>query len=355
MGVRVGYAWCLAMVIAEGALSVSGHATAIVGQTLTVPHSSPAEPTTEQLKDQYRRPAFIPFPNDNPYTAEKAALGKRLYFDTRVSGANLLACASCHNPGYGWGDGLAKGVGDGMKTLGRRSPTIVNAAFGGIFFWDGRAASLEEQALGPIQSPAEMNQPLDALMQRLAHIPEYAPLFATVFPREGMTARTLAKAIATYERTVVSGAAPFDFWISGNEKAISADAKRGFSLFNGKGHCSLCHSGWNFADDGFHDIGLDDADIGRGKFFPNVIKMQHAFKTPSLREISRRGPYMHDGSLPTLEAVVDHYDRGGIDRPSRSDLIKPLALTQQEKADLVAFLRTLSSDIDPTTVPILPR
>lgn len=359
MSIRVSVAGCLAtiagLVIVEGALTLSGNAAAIVGETHIVPRNSPANASTQQLKAQYRRPALIPFPKDNPYTLEKAVLGKKLYFDTRVSGANLLACASCHNPGYGWGDGLPKGVGDSMKSLGRRSPTIVNAAFCGIFFWDGRAASLEEQALGPIQSNAEMNLPLDTLMQRLAHIPEYAPLFAAAFPQEGMTTDNLAKAIATYERTIVSGWAPFDAWVSGDEKGISEDAKRGFSLFNGKAQCALCHSGWNFADDGFHDIGLDDADIGRGKFFASVIKMQHAFKTPSLREITRRGPYMHNGSLPTLESVVDHYDRGGVDRPSRSDLIKPLGLSQQEKADLVAFLRTLSSDVDPTTVPVLPR
>jgi cytochrome c peroxidase len=242
-----------------------------------------------------------------------------------------------------------------MKSLGRRSPTIINAAFGGIFFWDGRAASLEEQALGPIQAAGEMNLPLDVLMQRLSHIDEYAPLFKASFPEDGMKPATIAKAIATYERTVISGQAPFDAWIAGDEKAISENAKRGFALFNGKAQCVLCHSGWNFSDDSFQDIGLDDDDIGRGKFMPGVVKMQHAFKTPGLREISRRAPYMHNGSMLTLAAVIDHYDRGGIDRPSRSFMIKPLGLSADEKADLVAFLGTLTSDVDPTTVPVLPR
>jgi cytochrome c peroxidase len=307
------------------------------------------------MKAQYRRPMVIPFPKDNTYTPEKAALGKKLYFDTRLSATSAQSCASCHSPGFGWGDGLAVGVGHGMNKLGRHSPTIINAAWSSIFMWDGRLASLEEQALGPIQSPGEMNMQIDQLMDRLGSIPEYKPLFDKAFPNEGMKVGTLAKAIATYERTVVSERAPFDAWIEGNEKAISEEAKRGFELFNTKAQCAACHEGWNFTNEGFQDIGLPSDDIGRGKYLPNVIKMQHAFKTPSLREIWRRSPYMHDGSLPTLEAVVEHYDRGGVDRPSRSDLMKPLGLTTQEKADLVAFLRTLNSDLTPTSVPVLPR
>jgi cytochrome c peroxidase len=314
-----------------------------------------APPALEQLKAQYRRPASIPFPKDNPYTIQKVALGKELYFDTRLSGAHLLACASCHSPAYGWGDGQERGVGNGMKQLGRRSPSIVNAAFGQIFMWDGRFGSLEEQALGPIGSEAEMNLPIDQLADRLGSIPEYRPLFEAAFPQEKISPRAVAKAIATYERTIVSGRAPFDAWIEGDENAISGAAKRGFVLFNTKGACANCHSGWNFTDDSFQDVGLPDSDIGRGKQMPTVVKMQHAFKTPGLREITRRGPYMHDGSIPTLEAVIEEYDRGGVDRPSRSDLIGPLGLSTQEKADLVAFLQTLTSDMDATTVPVLPR
>ncbi len=189
-----------------------------------------------------------------------------------------------------------------MAKLGRHSPTIVNAAWGAIFMWDGRLATLEEQALGPIQSAGEMNMPLEQLMERLTAIPEYKPLFDAAFRDEGMKPKTLAEAIATYERTVVSERAPFDAWIEGNEKAISEEAKRGFALFNGKALCSACHEGWNFTNDGFQDIGLPSDDVGRGEFMPGVIKMQHAFKTPGLREIARRSPYMHDGSLATLEA-----------------------------------------------------
>jgi cytochrome c peroxidase len=332
-----------------------GFGAAIVGETRRTEPSPKAAVALDAMKAEYRRPAQIPFPKENPYTPDKASLGKKLYFDTRISVTSAQSCASCHSPGFGWGDGLAVGVGHGMAKLGRHSPTIVNAAWGGIFMWDGRLANLEEQALGPIQSPGEMNMPIEQLMERLATIAEYPPLFAAAFPGGGLSPKSLAAAIATYERTVVSEEAPFDLWIEGNEQAISDEAKRGFVLFNTKAQCSSCHEGWNFTNDGFQDIGLPSADVGRGQFLPQVIKMKHAFKTPGLREIARRGPYMHDGSIATLEQVVEHYDQGGVDRPSRSDLVKPLGLTPQERSELVAFLKTLTSNLDPTTVPVLPR
>jgi cytochrome c peroxidase len=330
-------------------------AGAVVGETRQVQVSAAPAKGLDAVRAEYKRPATIPFPKDNPFTAEKASLGKKLYFDPRLSGGNLLSCASCHSPAFGWGDGLPKGVGHGMKQLGRRSPTIVNAAWGEIFMWDGRAGSLEEQALGPIQADVEMNMPLDKLMERLSSLDEYKPLFAAAFPGEAIGPATIAKAIATYERTVVSAPAPFDAWIAGEEAAISEEAKRGFALFNGKARCSSCHAGWNFTDDSFHDIGLPSTDVGRGKFLPQVEKMQNAFKTPGLREIRYRGPYMHDGSVKTLEAVMDHYSEGGVDRPSRSPLMQRVDLSAQEKADLVAFMKTLSSNMDATSVPVLPR
>lgn len=332
-----------------------GFGAAIVGESRKVEIVQNARSGLDALKAQYRRPSMIPFPKENPYTPEKAALGKKLYFDTRLSLTSAQSCASCHSPGFGWGDGLAVGVGHGMVNLGRHSPTIINAAWSTIFMWDGRLPTLEEQALGPIQAAGEMNMKLDQLMERLATIPEYKPMFEAAFPREGMKPGTLAQAIATYERTVVSERAPFDAWIEGDEKAISAEAKRGFELFNGKALCAACHEGWNFTNEGFHDIGLPSKDVGRGEYLPAVIKMQHAFKTPGLREITRRSPYMHDGSLATLEQVIEHYDHAGVDRPSRSDLMRPLGLTAQEKADLVAFLKTLTSELGPTAVPVLPR
>ena len=350
----IGFAAIAAGVVSFGFAGI-GYGAALVSQTRHVEVTSRAASGTDALKTLYRRPATIPFPKDNPYTPQKAALGKKLYFDTRLSVTSAQSCASCHSPSLGWGDGLAVGVGHGMQKLGRHSPTVINAAWSDIFMWDGRLPTLEAQALGPIQSAGEMNMPLDQLMKRLSSISEYKPLFASAFPQEGMNEKTLAKAIATYERTVVSERAPFDAWIEGDEKAISEDAKRGFALFNGKAQCAACHEGWNFTNEGFQDIGLASEDVGRGQYLPAVIKMQHAFKTPSLREIARRAPYMHDGSLPTLEAVVDHYDGGGVDRPSRSDLMKPLGLDAREKSDLVAFLNTLTSNLSPTAAPILPR
>jgi cytochrome c peroxidase len=328
---------------------------AIVGETKSVSDTSNPIPDIDLIKAGYQRPQNIPFPKENPYTLRKAVLGQRLFFDRRLSRSSAQSCASCHDPGFAWGDGLPVGVGNGMARLSRRSPSIINVAWGAAFMWDGRATNLEEQAMGPIQSAAEMNMTIEALLKRLGSISEYNSLFIAAFPNEGLSAKTLAEALATYERTIVSQEAPFDAWINGNDRAISEEAKRGFAIFNTKGHCSSCHEGWNFTNDGFHDIGLPDGDVGRGKLQPLVAKMNHAFKTPGLRELANRGPYMHDGSLTTLEDVINHYDRGGIERPSRSDLIEPLGLSVQDKLDLIAFLRSLSSNLKPTTVPAFPR
>jgi len=304
------------------------------------------------LKAGYARPSAIPFPADNPYSAAKAELGRMLFFDPRLSGANYISCASCHNPGLSWGDGLPRGIGHGMSTLARRSPTLLNLAWAELLMWDGRKVGLEDQALGPMSAPAEMHQDLDKLVDKLSPIEGYRRAFAELFPGDGMTIETLAKALATYERTIVSGAAPFDRWIAGDETAIPEAAKRGFVVFNAKGNCASCHTGWNFTDNGFHDIGLPDPDLGRGAIVP-LPSMQHAVKTPTLRDAARRAPYMHDGSVPTLLAVVDHYDRGGEQRPSLADEIKPLHLSDQEKADLVAFMATLTGDNQPVEIPQL--
>jgi cytochrome c peroxidase len=306
----------------------------------------------EKMKALYVRPTETPFPADNPYTEAKAELGQELFFDPRLSGANYISCATCHNPALSWSDGLARGIGHGMTVLGRRTPTILNTAWIEPLMWDGRKATLEDQALGPISTPAEMNQSLDALPGKIAAIDGYRQKFSAVFPKEGITVQTIAKAIATYERTVVSGTAPFDRWIAGDEHAISDAAKRGFVVFNTKGNCAACHSGWNFTDGSFRDIGLADKDVGRGAIL-ELPSMQHAFKTPTLRDVARRGPYMHDGSVPTLMAVVEHYDRGGVERPSRSEEVKPLHLTKQEKADLVEFMLTLDGETQLVRIPVL--
>jgi len=329
----------------------------LTAASISAPVMMPTAQSHIDMKKDFVRPAEIPFPADNPYSVTKAALGQKLFFDPRLSGSNWISCSTCHNPGFSWGDGMAHAIGNGMKTLGRRTPTILNLAWAELLMWDGRKHGLEEQALGPMTAPAEMNADLALLVDKLNTIPGYRADFATVFGDKGISGKTIGQAIATYERTIVSGEAPFDRWIAGDENAIGASAKRGFALFNGKAGCAQCHEGWNFTDGAFYDIGVGQGDdIGRGKLFANSPKLKYAFKVPTLRDVARRAPYMHNGSEPTLEAVIDLYDRGGIDRPSRSELIKPLNLSDQEKADLIAFLKTLTGDRPaPVTIPELPR
>lgn len=321
-------------------------------------HRPPAEraPTAHPAADAYRRPAGPPYPPDNAHTPEREELGRTLFFDPRLSGSGWISCATCHNPALDWGDGLPRALGHGMRVLGRRTPTILNLGWAEALFWDGRAETLEEQALGPIAAAGEMNLPLDRLEARLRAIPGYRPLFDRAYPDEPIGPPTVAKALATFERTVASGEAPFDRWAAGDPEAIPAAAARGFGLFVGKANCAACHSSWRFTDDSFHDIGLPGDDPGRGAVLPDIEVSQFAFKTPTLRNADRRGPYMHDGSVPTLEAVVDHYDRGGrVARPGRSREVRPLGLTGPEKADLLAFLHTLTSTDRAVAVPALPR
>lgn len=319
--------------------------------------SAAATTDIDTIKKEYIRPRNIPFPDDNPYTKEKADLGKILFFDPRISASGTQSCATCHNPSLDWEDGMDLGTGHEHKKLTRTTPTILNLAWDELFFWDGRADSLEDQALAPIESTSEMNMSHDNMVGILSNIDEYPPLFEKAFPGEdgGITKDKVARALATYERTIISGEAPFDRWINGDDSAISEDAKRGFILFHNKANCAACHSGWNFSDGSFHDIGIDDDDPGRGKILPFLDSMQHAFKTVGLRNIDRRAPYMHNGSIATLEGVIDHYNDGFVTRPSLSSEIKPLNLTDKEKQDLVAFLHTLTSEDEPVTLPDLPR
>jgi cytochrome c peroxidase len=330
-------------------------ASALVGAAMHLPAVSSAAFDPGDVKRSYLSPDTIPFPNDNRYTPAKALLGRILFQDPRLSGSFALACASCHNAGFAFGNGLARGIGEGLKPLKRRSPSIINSAWGVRFMWDGRAGSLEQQAIGPIVGATEMNLPLAQIAPRLEAIRGYQALFASAFPGHAISPGLVGEAIATYERTVVSGTAPFDRWIGGDTASIPAAAVRGFNLFNGRAGCAACHGGWTFTDDGFHDTGLPDADTGRGMLLPRVIKMQHAFKTPGLREVARRGPYMHDGSLPTLAAVVAHYSGGGLGRPSQSELIRRLDLSAADQADIVAFLETLTGSADQDAVPAMPR
>ncbi|MFI5078494.1 MAG: cytochrome-c peroxidase [Vicinamibacteria bacterium] len=317
----------------------------------------PAERVASQpFLGSYTRPASTPFPEDNAFSPAREALGRALFFDPRLSGSGWISCASCHNPGLSWGDGLPRAIGHGMQTLGRRTPTILNLAWGQAFFWDGRADTLEAQALGPIQAAGEMNLDLQTMIARIGAIEGYRTQFAKAYPGEPVAPETVARAIATFERGIVSPDAPFDRWLAGDEAAISPEAKRGFVVFNTKAACARCHSGWRFTDDSFHDIGVTGDDVGRGAQLEGIPALQHANKTPTRRDADRRGPNMHDGSVATLEAVVDFYDRGGAAaRESLSNDVKPLGLTGDEKRQLLAFMRTLTSPGQPVTVPALPR
>lgn len=307
------------------------------------------------LLADYRRPDKLPVPKSNPMTPEKVALGQMLFFDPRLSGSGVISCASCHNPALGWEDALPKGLGHMGGRLNRHTPTILNVAYGEPYFWDGRATTLEEQAKGPLGSPAEMNMPPAHAVARIQSIPGYVKAFERVFPGQPVSLDSIAAAIATYERTVVSSAAPFDRWVGGDEQAVTAAAKRGFALFNGKANCAVCHTGWRMTDDGFHDIGLNDSDRGRAAVAPGIVQLEYAFKTPTLRNVTQRAPYMHDGSLASLEAVIDHYDSGFVRRPSLDTQMQPLGLTPGDKADLLAFLDALTSADAPAVIPVLPQ
>lgn len=289
------------------------------------------------------RPVVVD-PPDNPRTPEKVALGRDLFNDPRLSGNGAQSCASCHQADRGFGDGQPLGRGADGRALVRHTPTLWNIGFAARLFSDGRAASLEEQALMPITNGAEMGRHPGTSIDPIQADPDYRRRFARAFPDAPETSElNVAKALAAYQRTLVSPDTPYDRWARGDAAALSPAARRGFQLFVGRGGCAQCHSGPNFTDGRFHDVGLPDADLGRGAITGKRAH-DHAFRTPGLREVSRTAPYMHDGSLPSLEAVVDHYSDHVTPRRTAPPARR---LSPAEKADLVAFLLTLSAD-EPT-------
>ena len=297
-------------------------------------------------------------PADNPVTDAKVNLGKRLYFDKRLSRDGTVSCATCHAPEKGWTDQSAVSTGIKGQKGGLSAPTVLNAAYMELQFWDGRAKSLEEQAKGPIQNPVEMGFTHEEAVARLKTIKGYAPLFKKAFGDEGVDIDRVAKAIATFERTVLTGNAPYDRWQAGDTKAMSAAAVRGHGLFHGKANCAICHDGFNFSNSDFHNIGvgMKAAKPAAGRFAQTKDeKHMGAFKTPTLRNLNHTAPYMHDGSEATLEAVVDYYDRGGEPNEHLDGRIKPLGLTADEKKDLVAFLDALNGDRLAVKCPKMPE
>ncbi len=318
--------------------------------TMGIAGSLPQDPSPQRAawRAQCRAPEAIPFPENNPYSRAKAELGRRLFFDSILSGDRTRSCVSCHQPDLAWTDGRRRALGRAGGDLEFHTPSLFNLAWqDGRFGWDGKFRDLEAVAFGPISAPNNMNLGAEEAVARLAADPDYAAAFAGAFPEPGpaVTRERIEAALATFERLIVSAPAPFDRWIAGDERAITEAAKRGFDLFNGRANCAACHSGWSFSDGSFHDVGVGRGDdIGRGRFVPTSQALRYAFKTPGLREMRGRAAFMHDGSLDGLAAVIDLYDRGGIDRPSRSREIRPLNLSAAEKADLLAFLNTLNAD-----------
>ena len=272
---------------------------------------------------------YMPVPEDNPLTAERIERGRELFFDTRLSRDRTIACASCHDPERAFSDGrpLAIGV---FNRVGRRSaPALVNRGYGRAFFWDGRAATLEEQVLQPIQDPNEMDMTLREVSARV-----------------GMPVEEISRSLASFVRSLLSGDSPFDRLINGDRAALTAEQQDGLQLFRGKANCTACHVGPTLSDERFHNTGVAWRDghlhdEGRAAV-SGRIEDRGAFKTPTLREIARTAPYMHDGSVVTLPEVVDFYDRGGNANPGLDAELRPLKLTPAEKDSLGAFLNALN-------------
>ncbi len=294
----------------------------------------------------------VPEPENNRLTDERIALGKLLFFDKRLSKGDDISCGTCHIPYNAWTDGLPKAIGHNNTKGRRNTPTLVNSAYQQSYFWDGRAKSLEEQAFGPIEAHDEMAMPAEAAVAKIAAIAGYRELFEKAYPSEGVSKTTIAKALASFERTIVSKDAPFDAWIRGDKDAgLSRAALEGFALFMGKGKCFKCHDGFNFSYESFENIGLGSEDLGVYELNKNPI-WYGAFKTPTLREVADTAPYFHDGSVHTLEEAVHICGNGGRykDAP-RSPFFRDRGIGMEEMRAIVAFLETLSSQTEEFELP----
>jgi len=333
-------------------LAVLGYA--VLAASCGLAQTKPAPPLQAPL-------GLVPvmWPRDNPYSPEKVELGKLLYFDTRLSADNTVSCATCHSPAHAFSDGAPVSTGIKGQKGTRSAPTVINRAFSLAQFWDGRAATLEEQAKGPMANPIEMGNTHEAVVSRIKSIGGYRTMFAAVYGSPEIDIDRVAKAIATFERTVLSGNSAYDRWAAGDKKAMTPEQVRGFDVFVNKAKCDQCHEGLNFTSNMYANIGVgtDRPQPDEGRF---AVTKEPAdwgtFKTPTLRDISRTAPYMHDGSLKTLEKVVDYYDKGGLKNRNLDEKIKPLHLTTRDKQDLAAFLHALDGEgwqhiLAPVTFP----
>jgi len=319
----------------------------VVLVALTVCGSVANSETSAELSPPLGMPS-VPFPTNNPPNREKIDLGRRLFFDRKLSSDQTMSCASCHDPGQGFTDNreISRGINGRRGT--RNTPTVINVAFQPYQLWDGRATSLEDQALFPLEDPAEMGSSIPIILDRLNGVWEYENAFRQVFGSR-VTRETLSQALASFERTLLAGDSPYDWYAAGSLTALSQNAAEGLKLFDGKAHCRLCHQGHNFSDGAFHNLGVGwnksaFRDAGRGGV-TGIARDRGAFKTPTLRQVAQTGPYMHDGSLPNLEAVVDFYNQGGKPNPHLDPLIQPLHLAPREKQDLIEFLHALSGKV----------
>lgn len=303
-------------------------------------------------------PTVVPVPATNLNYKAKVDLGKQLYFDGRLSKDNAISCAFCHNPFTGFADPRQTSIGVGGGIGGRQAPTVYNTGFIPLQFWDGRAGSLEEQAIGPIQNPVEMAETHENVVRKLGKIKGYQQQFRAVYGTD-VNLQGIAEAIAAYERTIVSTNSAFDKYMLGDSKAMDEAAVRGMALFKGKARCILCHNGPNFTDHQFHNLGVPQAgpmkeDLGRF-YVTRQERDKGAFKTPTLRSITETAPYMHDGVFKTLEEVVDFLDQSGGKNPNLSPMLKPLGLSSEEKAELIAFLKALTGEPIKFEMPKLPK
>ena len=345
----------------------------------TGPASAQAADTAQMPTEIGVLPA-VPVPADNPMSAAKVELGKYLFFDPRLSGDGSLGCVNCHLPDHGWTTPTKLSPAYPSNSERRNSPTLINVAYDKALIWDGRAPNLEKQALGPIKNPLHMNQNIDLLIQELSVVPGYQKRFQKVFGT-GPTPDGISKALAAFERTLVTSDSPFDRYMKGEQGAVTEAAKRGMEIYRGKARCTLCHNGPNFTDSKFHNLGDPDPpymqdpkvlvairfdaqrmgvkdyqtldkDPGRYLVTKNPAD-RGAFKTPTLRNVIETAPYMHNGALETLAEVIDFYDRGGGNVPNKSELVKPLGLTAQEKTDLLEFLKALTGNLPQVAKPDL--
>lgn len=317
-----------------------GPMVVVIGLLCLAPGTSASELTLvpgHPSLQSWLLPERPPYPEGNEPTPARVALGKKLFFDPRLSGDGNMSCATCHNPMFGWSDGLPTAKGFRSKVLARATPSVTNTAYNALQMWDGRKASLEDQAMGPMEASVEMNTDIGKLLEWLKSTTQYSTLFSQAYPGEEIAAATVSKAIASFERTLVSNDSPFDRWVAGEVAAMTDQQVRGFEIFvdENKGNCAACHSAPNFTDDGFHNVGLlswgdENPDMGRYTEKP-VGLMKGAFKTPTLRDIALTAPYFHDGSAADLMDVLDHYVSGGRVTTNLSPNMKALRLNQQEK------------------------